>query len=209
MDPTDLIGLGDHLALEFLNSTATPGRERVELIGDGPSYLTWLARAGLIDAADRDGAARAFSPAELDAAAAQAIELREWLRPVIAVWAAAPGPARPDPAAPGSVPPSAVRDRLNQILATDCRFPQLDDGPDGQSRVRQRRRWQDPGQLLAPPAEAVALLLSTGDPQLVRPCEGSACTLWFYDRTRSHRRRWCSMAACGNRAKAARHRGKE
>ncbi len=198
MDATDLIGLGDHPALEFLNSTATPGRERVELIGDGPSYLAWLGRAGLIDAAGRE-AATAFSPAELDAVAAQAIQLREWLRPVIAAWAATPG----------SVPPAAVRDRLNQILAADCRFPQLGDGPDGQPRVHQRRRWQDPRQLLVPPAEAVALLISTGDPQLVRPCEGSACTLWFYDRTRSHRRRWCSMAACGNRAKAARHRSKE
>jgi predicted RNA-binding Zn ribbon-like protein len=30
--------------------------------------------------------------------------------------------------------------------------------------------------------------------------------LWFFDRTKSHRRRWCSMAVCGNRHKAARFR---
>ena len=202
METAEFVGLGDHLALEFLNSTATPGRERVELIVDGPSYLAWLVQAGLIDPAGRDAAAGAFSPAELDAAAAAAVELREWLRPVIATWSADPG----------SPIPAAVRDRLNQILATDCRFPQLADGADGAGGapgLRQRRRWHDARQLLVPPAEAVALLLTTGDPELVRPCEGSACTLWFYDRTRSHRRRWCSMAACGNRAKAARHRSKE
>jgi predicted RNA-binding Zn ribbon-like protein len=29
--------------------------------------------------------------------------------------------------------------------------------------------------------------------------------LHFYDTTKSGTRRWCSMAVCGNRAKAARH----
>ena len=30
--------------------------------------------------------------------------------------------------------------------------------------------------------------------------------LMFYDRSKSHARRWCSMAVCGNRAKATAHR---
>jgi predicted RNA-binding Zn ribbon-like protein len=30
----------------------------------------------------------------------------------------------------------------------------------------------------------------------------------FYDNTKNGRRRWCDMATCGNRAKAARHREK-
>jgi predicted RNA-binding Zn ribbon-like protein len=46
-------------------------------------------------------------------------------------------------------------------------------------------------------------LLATGDFSLVRRCENAACVLWFYDRTRSHHRRWCSMARCGNRHKVA------
>lgn len=33
-----------------------------------------------------------------------------------------------------------------------------------------------------------------------------ACTLLFADHTRGHRRRWCSMAQCGNRAKQVAHR---
>ena len=31
----------------------------------------------------------------------------------------------------------------------------------------------------------------------------------FYDASRTSRRRWCDMATCGNRAKAARHRARE
>jgi predicted RNA-binding Zn ribbon-like protein len=63
--------------------------------------------------------------------------------------------------------------------------------------------------LLVPVAEAMAELLETGDYQLVRRCENPNCTLLFYDRTKSHRRRWCSMAICGNRMKVAAFRARQ
>jgi predicted RNA-binding Zn ribbon-like protein len=37
----------------------------------------------------------------------------------------------------------------------------------------------------------------------VRACPGAGCGWLFYDPR--GRRRWCVMAVCGNRAKAARH----
>jgi predicted RNA-binding Zn ribbon-like protein len=61
---------------------------------------------------------------------------------------------------------------------------------------------------LAPVAEAVADLLAEGDFDLVRHCEGNSCVLWFYDRTKGHRRRWCSSTGCGNRAKVAAFRAR-
>ena len=61
---------------------------------------------------------------------------------------------------------------------------------------------------LAPVAEAVADLLANGDFDLVRHCEGNACVLWFYDRTKGHRRRWCTSTGCGNRAKVAAFRAR-
>jgi len=205
----DTVGLGDHPALDFLNSVATPVRDPVELLTGGPVYLSWLERAGLIDAADRAEIERRFSPAELDAAVAQAVDLREWLRPVVAAWAADVGPEVDGPAVGRTVLTGEVRDHLNAILAADRRFPRIGIDDDGRPVVAERRSWRTPAQLLVPPAEAAAQLLTSGDRELVRPCEGEACTLWFYDRTRSHRRRWCSMATCGNRAKARNHRQRE
>ncbi|HXP58732.1 MAG TPA: CGNR zinc finger domain-containing protein [Streptosporangiaceae bacterium] len=196
MELADVIGLGDHPALDFLNSIATPAQEIVELIGDGRSYLSWLELAGFIGAADQDAAAAAFGPAELDPVAAEAVQLREWLRPLIAAWAVADRP----------VLPAAARNHLNEILALGRRSLRIETGDDGAPRIHERRSWEDPRQLLTPPAEAVARLFATGDRRLVRHCEGPTCTLWFYDRTKSHRRRWCSMAACGNREKARKHR---
>ena len=61
---------------------------------------------------------------------------------------------------------------------------------------------------LAPVAEAVAHLLADGDFNLIRHCEGNACVLWFYDRTKGHRRRWCTSTGCGNRAKVAAFRAR-
>jgi predicted RNA-binding Zn ribbon-like protein len=42
----------------------------------------------------------------------------------------------------------------------------------------------------------------------VRKCEAHDCTLLFEDATRSGRRRWCSMALCGNRMKVAAFRAR-
>ncbi|CAL9459922.1 hypothetical protein SUDANB176_02620 [Streptomyces sp. enrichment culture] len=42
-------------------------------------------------------------------------------------------------------------------------------------------------------------------PDRIRRCAHEACVLHFFDTSRNGTRRWCSMAACGNRAKASRH----
>jgi predicted RNA-binding Zn ribbon-like protein len=59
--------------------------------------------------------------------------------------------------------------------------------------------------LLVPIAESAAGLLTADDLTLVRKCQNPQCILYFYDTTRNHARRWCSIAVCGNRAKVATH----
>ena len=54
-------------------------------------------------------------------------------------------------------------------------------------------------------ARSAAEFLTTADLSLVKACEGPTCILLFYDTTKSHTRRWCRMAACGNREKVAAH----
>ncbi|WPP01265.1 CGNR zinc finger domain-containing protein [Pseudomonas sp. HR96] len=54
-----------------------------------------------------------------------------------------------------------------------------------------------------------AELLAEGDFSLVRHCESADCSLMFYDRTKSHKRRWCSMGLCGNRHKVAQYRKRQ
>jgi predicted RNA-binding Zn ribbon-like protein len=59
---------------------------------------------------------------------------------------------------------------------------------------------------LAAIALDAARLLSTVAPARIRRCASSDCGAWFVDTSKGGRRRWCSMARCGNRAKAATHR---
>ncbi|MGW0532031.1 CGNR zinc finger domain-containing protein [Streptomyces sp. NPDC003032] len=49
------------------------------------------------------------------------------------------------------------------------------------------------------------LNLLAAAPDRIRGCAHDACILHFFDTSRNGTRRWCSMAACGNRAKASRH----
>ncbi|MGW5367728.1 CGNR zinc finger domain-containing protein [Streptomyces sp. NPDC004009] len=42
-------------------------------------------------------------------------------------------------------------------------------------------------------------------PDRIRRCAHESCVLHFFDTSRNGTRRWCSMASCGNRAKASRH----
>jgi predicted RNA-binding Zn ribbon-like protein len=42
-------------------------------------------------------------------------------------------------------------------------------------------------------------------PDRIRRCAHPDCVLHFLDTSARGTRRWCSMAVCGNRAKAARH----
>jgi predicted RNA-binding Zn ribbon-like protein len=57
--------------------------------------------------------------------------------------------------------------------------------------------------LLAAVARSAAELITEGDATRVRLCANSVCSLFFYDNSRTHRRRWCSMSLCGNRHKVA------
>jgi predicted RNA-binding Zn ribbon-like protein len=57
--------------------------------------------------------------------------------------------------------------------------------------------------LLAAVARSAAELVAEGAGARLRLCANPHCGLFFYDKSRTHRRRWCSMAACGNRSKVA------
>jgi len=57
--------------------------------------------------------------------------------------------------------------------------------------------------LLAAVARSGAEIISEGSRARLRVCANPHCGLFFYDTSRTRRRRWCSMAVCGNRSKVA------
>ncbi len=57
--------------------------------------------------------------------------------------------------------------------------------------------------LLAAFARSAAEIVVEGAKAPIRLCANPRCGLFFYDASRTHRRRWCSMSSCGNRNKVA------
>lgn len=93
--------------------------------------------------------------------------------------------------------PGAV-DGLNDVLARGLTVRSLDDG-----RPAERVLFTDDSWSAAWRAAVSYLDLVSSAPTGVRECQSPDCVLHFFDP--SGRRRWCSMAGCGNRAKARRH----
>ncbi|WP_371615899.1 CGNR zinc finger domain-containing protein [Streptomyces sp. NBC_00454] len=69
----------------------------------------------------------------------------------------------------------------------------------------ERSEFDDPAWGPAWTAARDYLELLKSGPDRIRKCASDTCVLHFHDISRNGTRRWCSMAACGNRAKASRH----
>lgn len=198
--------LADSRALDFLNSLALPMGEEVEWLGSGADVLAWLKASGLVDTTVLDEVRSTANPGELDSVAAQARAFREWFRDFVVRHRGKPLTRKA----------LAELDPLNRLLARDEQFGQIELRAKGTSEspglpfeLVVRRRWRSPDALLLPVAKAIAQLVTTADFSNVKKCEGSSCVLHFLDTTRDRRRRWCSMAVCGNRAKQAAHRSRK
>ncbi|MGI4801261.1 MAG: CGNR zinc finger domain-containing protein [Janthinobacterium lividum] len=195
--------VGDHLATDFLNSIENPTIPNADWLSDGDGLLGWLARAGVVDVSVL-AAMRELPPDRLDAVAADAVALREWLRSLLREQAGRPFTAEDLPKLEPLNRRLVEDRRADRILAAE---PHGDDRP-RHLRIGRGEDWSDPRQLLQPIVRAGAELICQEDQSLVRTCGGPTCTLMFLDRTKSHRRRWCSMAICGNRAKVSTHRAR-
>lgn len=190
--------VGDHPALDFLNTLSTPSGEATEQIGDGRSLVDWMASAKLLEEGLTTRFRRDAEAGGLDGVAEQARHFRERLRSFVRLHMGRPLDGKA----------LAGLGFLNDLLARgEGHLVVLDRAGGGLACVK-RHRFDSPESLLQPIAEAAADLVCEVDFRLVRACEGPACTLMFVDLTKSHARRWCSMAVCGNRAKAAAHRAR-
>lgn len=184
-DDVDAPLLGDHPALDLLNTQARKDDAIVDYWRDGAGVLRWLERHGV---AQPEGQA-----ADPDVLLARARALRELARGLIE--------ARRSGAALDT-------DHLNEYLHAYLSAPTLERDEDGKLVLTRVTRAEPVAALLGPVAQALAELLADGDFALVKQCEHPDCILWFYDRTKAHKRRWCSMGTCGNRYKAAQFRKK-
>jgi predicted RNA-binding Zn ribbon-like protein len=186
--PDEAHMVADHPALDMLNTGGDmPDGRAFEYWRDDADVLRWLSRT----AWPVDRKRTAFAPGELVSAAR---ELRESVRGLVT--------SRKEGRAADPEP-------LNRFLRKAVSYPRLIWHAQAGPEVVRETDATGAARALLPLAEAAAELLTQGDFALVRQCEHPECVYWFYDRTKSHRRRWCSMALCGNRYKVAQFRKRQ
>jgi predicted RNA-binding Zn ribbon-like protein len=181
------------VAVDFANLVALPG----DAAGSLRSWSELVDFLELREALTREEAAELRVLGEGDAhrcaaALEEARRLGETVRSILGALA-----ERRTPKAEWIV-------QVNRALAWGAGAPRL---------LRREAGWRlgfqpgvsDPLRALAPIARAVAELVASGRAAEIRRCANPRCVRYFRDRSRGRRRRWCSMAVCGNRMKVATH----
>ena len=174
--------IADHPALDILNTVITQEGAAVDTWQSDADVLQWLAASGMA------------VPAAMPGLLPTARDFREQWRALVAQRQA------------GDAPDLAS---LNRWLAQAVRSLQVTHGESGEWGLAVHYAQASAAQLLAPVVEAAADLLVNGDWGRVHKCEDHGCSLLFYDRSKAQRRRWCSMALCGNRNKVASFRKRQ
>ena len=200
--------IGGRLCLDFVNtvggrvSRGARGRDYAgavirEKLTSYEDLLAWSVLAGSVDRRAAGELARiaAREPREASNALARAVRLREALYRIFKC------------AHEGWRPKKADADVLRNELSIARSHQRLSARGSG-------FLWTFPeppaalDSILWPVALSAAELLTSGDLARLGQCSGAECGWLFLDTSRNHRRQWCDMRDCGNRAKVRRFREK-
>ncbi len=178
--------LGGRPALDFVNTRRERWRREVDCLLSDADVVRWLTQAGLL-------------PGSMTAPAGLLAEARD-LREAVdnGVRAVVEGGSM-DPAALTLVDDWLIHAGSRPALLLQASVPVLGERPPADS----------PRRALGMVALDASCMLGRPEERLrVRVCASETCSARFFDRSPSGRRRWCSMALCGNVAKARRHRAR-
>ena len=192
--------IGESTALDFLNSVATPKSTEFDWLETGSDLLDWFALAGLASEEElrplrgsKDSLAKALQDVR-----AFRDEFREFISEACG--------------SPHAISGHPIIAQINRILRDGKLQMQIENAtgqpPEEQSSYNlvPRYRIDTPHDLLPRIVSACAQLICEADFRYVKNCEGPSCTMYFQDVSKNHKRRWCMMEVCGNRAKAAAYR---
>lgn len=170
--------IGNNLALDFINTAP--------IAFNALSLADWATTVGLMEQKRAGSLVSGWRSPDL----IQLTSFRDRLREVVVELVATKEVKDDD------------IDWLNEILREKGGYSELVRTPEGFAKHRKIDLKKVP-EVRAPIAEGFVDLIALGNLEYVRKCERPDCTLYFYDTTKNHRRRWCSMSICGNRAKVA------
>lgn len=182
--------VGGHLAIDFANAPSYPATPLRDLSWE--EFVVFLEESAIVS---KERGSSLLNLSQADPKAAQSIlnragRLRNALRSIFRSM------VQEQKIAPESIEP------VNQILRVTEGHDELIEGQSGW-RLEFVARESGLEWLLAAIARSAAEIIVEGPAAQVRMCANPDCGLFFCDTSRTGRRRWCSMAVCGNRHKVA------
>jgi predicted RNA-binding Zn ribbon-like protein len=185
------------LSLDLANTVAWRGSAPADSLHSCHDVLAWIASARALPARAVAELRKWFDAHPADAATVfiETIEIRETIYRLLHCAAAKSAPASED-----------LR-RLNGALRETAPRANLDraDKSFGKSFGWKVEVRPTAAGMLAPVLWSAADILVAPDYARLRECANGKCLWLFFDDSKNGTRRWCSMQACGNRAKAHRH----
>src|SRR5450631_402238 len=188
--PAIVVLLGGKLAVDFANAPSYPGTPDDDLTWE--EFVTFLEAAHIVSE-ERGVHLLALSHTDPKAAFAvlsRAVRLRDALRGAFGALVRNKRVA------------AELSEPINEVLRiTEGHDELVHDNGNWKLEFVAREGGLD--WLLAAIARSGAEILVEGAKARIRRCANPGCELFFCDKSRTHRRRWCSMAICGNRQKVA------
>lgn len=190
----EFIFVGEHPAIDFANTLSGPHGQPEELLRSWPDVVYWLSKVGL----PKDPSLN-LSGSRGGEALKSVLKLRHGWKASLAQLIA------------GGKVNDEFLESLNTFLAEDHFHDTVHrDSRKGFQLLRSASQLHGEKLALAIFARQIAGFLADANLNYLHRCANTAtCTLYFYDTTKNHRRRWCSVAACGNRHKVAAFRQRQ
>lgn len=183
--------IGGALWLDWVNTQAVSGGAIVELAADFTDLTAWLHLAQVVSADERAKMA-SWNVKQQAKVLREAHQLRADLRELCGAIGEG-----------AEVPDKTLR-VLNGHLTRCASVLQLQRAEGGLKGIQSLNLNEALG-VLFPIAHSAADWLISADWTLLKKCANPHCILWFYDTSKNHSRRWCSMEGCGNRNKVTAH----
>lgn len=183
------------LPLDFVNTAEWHASEQPhEMLETYADLLAWSVEAKLLTQpeADRLLKGSTAAPQDSEIALKQVIATREVIYRIFSAISS------------GEVLQESDLTKFNQALAANFNKAKITSTQSGFEWA-----WEKSDhaleQILGPILRQTAEILTSKEINRIGQCEDDrGCGYFFYDTSRNHSRRWCSMESCGNRAKARR-----
>jgi predicted RNA-binding Zn ribbon-like protein len=184
------------LPLDFANTAEWHASQQpLEMLETYSDLVAWSEEAKLLNKSEANGLLKNAkeAPEEAKQALEKALAVREVIYRILS------------PIAVGEKPAASDLNKFNQALTRGLEKSKITATANG-FEWDWKKTVKSFDQMLWPILRSTAELLTSHDIKRVGECaDDRGCGYLFYDTSRNHSRRWCSMQSCGNRAKAKRH----